>query len=349
MMPKGQKEEDMTQVKRSFVEGIPKAELHVHLEGTLEPDLKLKLAQKNGIDLGMSTVEEIKETYQFTDLTSFLAVYYPGMQVLVEEDDFYQLAMAYFRKAKSQGVRYAEVFFDPQAHTSRGVSFDAVIRGYQRAIKEAPSLGIEAQLVMCFLRDMSLESALDHYEMARPYRDWIVGVGLDSDERNNPPLKFEKVFKKAKADGYEITVHCDIDQEDSVQHIRDVLYTIGASRIDHGTNIVEDPELVDYAVKHKIGFTNCPVSNSFVTEDMKGKEIKYLLDKGAKVTINSDDPAYFQSYIADDMLALAKEVDLSQEELVRLVKNAFEVAWLPPETKEAYLREVDQYLQKERV
>ena len=256
----------MTEVTRAFIQGLPKAELHLHLEGSLEPELKLRLARKNHIDIGQSTIEEVKASYQFDSLTSFLAVYYPAMNVLQDESDFYALASDYIRRAAENGVKYAELFFDPQAHTSRGVPFDTVINGYYKAVCDAPEMGVEAHLIMCFLRDMSAESAMETYEQMLPHKDKIIGVGLDSDERNNPPEKFAQVFARAKADGLHITMHCDIDQIDSIGHIRTCLMDIGVERLDHGTNIVEDPALVQYVIDHKIGFTCCPCSNSFVTE-----------------------------------------------------------------------------------
>ena len=334
----------MTKISKDFIYGIPKAELHMHLEGSLEPELKLKLANKNKIDIGMTTVEEIKETYQFNDLTSFLAIYYPGMEVLRDREDFYDLAMEYFKTVQKHNVKYVEVFFDPQAHTSRGVAFEDLFEGYYKATQDAKELGITAKLIMCFLRDMSEESAIEHYEMAKPYKDRILGIGLDSDERDNPPLKFKNVFKMAKDDGFNITMHCDIDQKDSIKNIEDALHTIGVSRIDHGTNIVENEALVQYAIDNKIGFTCCPVSNSFVTDDMKSKEIKELLDKGAKVTVNSDDPAYFQSYISDDMIALANHTGLTKEDIIKLAKNSFEIAWMSEEEKQQYLDEIDEFV-----
>ena len=338
----------MTECTRTFIEGLPKAELHLHLEGTLEPDLKLKLAQKNQIDIGQTTIEEVTASYQFNDLTSFLAVYYPAMNVMQEEDDFYALAMAYLKKAKDNGVKYVELFFDPQAHTSRGIAFDTVINGYYKAVQEAPSIGIEANLIMCFLRDMSAESAMETYEAALPHKDKFIGVGLDSDERNNPPEKFAEVFQRAKADGFHLTMHCDIDQEDSIEHIRTCLKEIGVERLDHGTNIVEDPSLVDYVVEHKIGFTCCPVSNSFVTSDMKGKEMVELLHKGALVTVNSDDPAYFQSYIANDLYTLADAYNLTKDDVIRIAKNSFQATWLPEEKKAAYIAMIDAYVKENR-
>ena len=281
-----------TDVTRDFAFGLPKAELHLHLEGTLEPDLKLALARKNGVDIGQSTVEEVQATYRFNDLTSFLAVYYPAMDVLQDEDDFYALAAAYFQRARANGVVRAECFFDPQAHTSRGIEIDTVIRGYHRAVVEARESGLSADLILCFLRDMSAQSALETLQAALPYKHMFIGVGLDSDERDNPPTKFARVFELAREAGLHVTMHCDIDQVGSIDNIRAALTELGAQRLDHGTNIVEDPSLVAYARDHGIGLTSCPLSNSFVTDEMKGKEIVELTAAGVKVSINSDDPAY---------------------------------------------------------
>lgn len=334
----------MNTITKEFINGLPKAELHLHLEGTLEPNLKLTLAQKNNIDIGQATIEEVQKSYQFDSLTSFLNVYYPAMNVLQKEDDFYALAMAYLHKVKKNNVRYVEMFFDPQAHTSRGVPFEDVINGYYRAVEESPSLGIKSKLIMCFLRDMSAESAMETYQAALPYRDKIVGIGLDSDERGNPPEKFAEVFALAKKDGFHITAHCDIDQENSIGNIRTALLEIGVERLDHGTNIVEDPMLVEYVKEHGIGLTCCPVSNSFVTEDMKGKEMVDLLHQGVKVTVNSDDPAYFQSYISNDMYTLATKFNLSKDDIVTIAKNAFEIAWMTDEERKPFLDEVDRYV-----
>jgi len=333
----------MAECLREFIKGLPKAELHLHLEGSLEPELKLALAQKNKIDIGQTTIEEVKASYQFDSLTSFLGVYYPAMNVLQDADDFYRLARAYLDKAVENGVRYVEWFFDPQAHTSRGVPFANVINGYYRAVEEAPSLGVEAHLIMCFLRDMSAESAMETFREALPYKDKFIGVGLDSDESNNPPEKFAEVFKLAKEAGLHITMHCDIDQIDSIGHIHTCLKEIGVERLDHGTNIVEDEALVDYVIQNKIGFTCCPVSNRFVTGDMKAKEIKELLHKGALVTANSDDPAYFQSYIVNDMAELAREADLTKADLVQLAKNSIRITWMSEEKKKKLLAEIDTY------
>ena len=331
-------------VTKEFIQGLPKAELHLHLEGTLEPELKLQLAKKNGIDIGQHTFEEVKATYQFDSLSSFLQVYYPAMNVLKDEDDFYALAMDYLKKAKIHNVKYVELFFDPQAHTTRGISFETVINGYYRATHEALDLGVEAHLIMCFLRDMSAESAMETYKQALPYRDKILGIGLDSDERNNPPRKFADVFALAKKDGFHITMHCDIDQENSIGHISEALMEIGVERLDHGTNIVEDPSLVAYIKARGIGLTCCPVSNSFVVDDMKGKEMLELLHQGIQITVNSDDPAYFQSYISDDMLALAEKYNMTREDVVQIAKNSFGIAWVSDEKKKEYWNMIDEYV-----
>ena len=327
-----------------FVTGLPKAELHVHLEGTLEPDLKLRLAERNGVDIGQTTVEDVQATYRFTDLTSFLAVYYPAMDVLQTEDDFFELAHAYLLRAAADGVKHAEMFFDPQAHTARGVPFEAVVKGYHRAAAAAADFGVDADLIMCFLRDLSAESAAATLEASVPFTDLVLGVGLDSDEHGNPPEKFADVFARARDLGYRLTMHCDIDQVGSIDNIRTVLETIGVDRIDHGTNIVEDPSLVDVVRERGIGLTSCPVSNSFVTSDMKADEIVQLLHDGVKIMINSDDPAYFGAYVAGNYDALVEKAGLSLDDVVRLAKNSFEASWLDDEAKAAHLAEIDAYV-----
>lgn len=334
-----------TNVSRKFIDGLPKAELHVHIEGTLEPDLKLKLAKRNHVDIGQSSIEEVKASYKFNDLSSFLAVYYPAMNVLQTEQDFYDLAMAYLHRAAKNNVRHVEIFFDPQAHTTRGIPFETVINGLYKATVDARALDVDARLIMCFLRDFSRESARKTLEESMKYRDKFIGVGLDSDEHNNPPMKFWNQFTDATKIGLHVTSHADIDQKDSIEHIRELLEVIGTERIDHGTNVVEDPDLVDFAVKNKIGFTCCPLSNSFVRPEMKGKEILELLNKGAKVSIHSDDPAYFGGYINDNYYALADNYNLTQDQVVTLAKNSFEASWISTEQKDLYLQEIDKYVE----
>jgi len=330
---------------REFVTGLPKAELHLHLEGTLEPDLKLELARRNGVELAQSTVEEVQASYVFDSLASFLAVYYPAMDVLVTEQDFYDLATAYLRRASADGVTHVEMFFDPQAHTSRGVPFADVVNGYHRAAVDGAALGVDAHLILCFLRDFSAESAAETLEASVPFADKILGVGLDSDERENPPSKFGAVFARARELGYRLTMHCDIDQVGSIENIRQVLEDIGVDRIDHGTNVVEDPALVEVVRERGLGLTCCPVSNSFVTDDMKATEIAQLLRAGVKVTVNSDDPAYFGGYVAENYVALVEKAGLTSEEVVTLAKNSFEASWVSDADRARFLAEVDAYVE----
>ena len=328
----------------SFIDGMPKAELHLHLEGTLEPELKFELAARNDVGLAYGSAAEMRARYAYHDLSSFLAAYYEGMSVLRTERDFYDLAMAYFRKASSQNVVYAEVFFDPQAHTSRGVPFDAVIGGFHRARLDAGAdLGLRAQLIMCFLRDMSADSAMRTLEQSLPHRDRIIGVGLDSDERDNPPLKFKEVFDRARGEGYRLTMHCDVDQADAVGHIWQCLDDIGVERIDHGVNCVEDDALMSRLGRDGVGLTVCPVSNSWVTDGLKARELKTMLDRSLRATVNSDDPAYFGAYVAENLAAAQEAAGLTAAEIIRLARNSFEIAWLDPADRAAYLTALDAY------
>ncbi|MEE6295936.1 adenosine deaminase [Georgenia wangjunii] len=327
-----------------FIAGLPKAELHLHIEGTLEPELTFALAQRNGIALEHATAEDVRASYSFDSLPSFLSVYYDSMRVLLTADDFYDLAMAYLTKAASQNVRYAEIFFDPQAHTSRGVPFPTIMGGLRRALVDARrDLGIHGELILCFLRDFSAEHAMSTLMESLPYRDWILGVGLDSDEKGNPPAKFAAVFARARAEGYLLTMHCDIDQDDTHEHIRQAIEDIGVDRVDHGSNAFERPALVESIKERGLGLTCCPISNGWVVDGMKGTEIVGLLEAGIKVTINSDDPAYFGGYVAENYERLAADVDLTREQLIRLARNSFDVAWLSGRERDQYLAELEAY------
>ena len=328
----------------AFTAELPKAELHVHLEGTLEPELKLELARRNGVDIGQDSVDEVRATYVFDSLASFLGVYYPAMDVLVQRRDFHDLAMAYFRKAASQNVRHAEVFFDPQVHVARGVAFEDVVGGYHDAVLRARrELDLSAALILCIVRDLPVESAEAVLEAALPMRDRIVGIGLDSDERGNPPARFAHLFARAREAGFKITAHCDVDQEDTAEHLRQVLEDIGVDRVDHGTNVVEDPRLLALLTERGTGLTCCPISNSFVTGDSKAPVIARLLRSGVRVTVNSDDPAYFGGYVTENLLALVDQASLTPDELVQLQRNAFEISWISDDEREGFLAELDAF------
>lgn len=327
---------------KPLIEALPKTELHVHLEGTLEPEMSFALAQKNGVSLPFKTPAEILAAYDFTDLPSFLAIYYPAMNVLQDESDFFALTWAYLQKAREQNIVYAEMFFDPQAHTSRGVPFATVITGIRKAQeKAAAELGVETQLILCFLRDMSAESAMSTLREALPYKHWLVGVGLDSDEKHNPPAKFAEVFALARAEGLKLTMHCDVNQLNTLVHIGQALDDIAVDRIDHGINSLEDPALCATIAARGIGLTVCPVSNRFVVQDLTASHLRRMLDLGMRATVNSDDPAYFRAYVNENFIALAEEGGMTREEIVQLVKNGFQVSWIDEADRQRYLARVD--------
>jgi adenosine deaminase len=331
--------------RTDFIDCMPKADLHVHLEGTLEPDLSFALAQKNAVALSYGSPEELLQAYNFHDLPSFLAIYYKGMEVLKDEDDFFELTWAYLLKAREQNVVYAEMFFDPQAHTSRGIPFGTVIRGIRRAQEKAlPELGVETQLILCFLRDMSAQSAMETLVEALPYKHWLVGVGLDSDEKDNPPRKFSAVFALARSEGLKLTMHCDVNQKNTLAHIGQVLHDIGVDRIDHGINALEDPALCEVIRARGLGLTVCPVSNRFCTQDLTATHIQRMLALGMRATINSDDPAYFRAYMNENLQALVDEGNLTQAEIIQLVRNSFLAAWLDDTRRNAYLQRLQAYL-----
>jgi len=329
----------------SFIAGLPKAELHVHLEGTIEPEFLFECAQRNNIELPYSSPDEVLAAYDFHDLPSFLAIYYPAMEVLQTEQDFYDLAMAYFRRAAEQNVVYVEPFFDPQAHTVRGVAFNTVIEGIHRAQIDAEAqLGVRSNLIMCFLRDMSAESAQQHLQMAEPFAEWLIGVGLDSDEKDNPPSKFADVFARARSMGLKLTMHCDVNQKDIVEHMWECLDLIKVDRIDHGVNALDDPALVKALRERGIGLTVCPISNRFVVQTLTGDEIRKLLAAGIQATVNSDDPAYFRGYMNENLQALADDAGFSTAELAQLTRNAIAISWADSELKTDLTRRLDDYL-----
>ena len=332
---------------QDFIHGMPKCELHVHLEGTLEAEMKFVLAERNGIELPYADAASLKAAYAFHDLQSFLKVYYEGMQVLLTEQDFYEICYAYLKKARSQNILYAEMFFDPQAHTSRGVAFDSIVRGIHQAQVDADrELGIRSQLIMCFLRELSAEDAMSTLQQSLPYKDWIVGVGLDSDERGNPPAKFLSVFSRARQEGYRLTMHCDVNQENTHEHIRQAIAEVGVERVDHGVNLLDDPALIALARARDLSFTLCPFANQSVLLRDAQQPVRRMLDLGLRVTINSDDPAYMQGlYLAENFGMAQRELSLSNAELHTLARNAFEAAWLPRSDRNHYLATLDDFAQ----
>ena len=324
-----------------FITGLPKCELHVHLEGTLEPTMADLLAERHGLPAPSAGAPR---PANFDGLADFLGRYYAAMAGLQTEQDFYDLAAAYLDLARRQGVVYAELFFDPQAHTTRGVPFGAVVRGLHRAQLDARRAGgPESALICCFLRDEPVESAAATLDSSLEFRDWILGVGLDSDERGNPPAKFAPVFARARTAGYRLTMHCDPRQEDALTHLWQCLDVVGVDRIDHGVECLADDRLVAELVQRQLGLTVCPLSNLRLYGDLMADAVVEMLERGILVTVNSDDPAYFGGYVADNYRAVADDVHLDRAALVRLARNGFEAAWLPSARRASYLRQIDDY------
>lgn len=334
---------------REFIHKLPKAELHLHIEGTFEPELMFEIARRNGVELRFKSVEELRKAYAFTDLQSFLDIYYEGAQVLLNEQDFYDLTWAYLKKASEQNVRHTEIFFDPQTHTDRGIPFETVINGIHRALVDAEKqLGITSKLILCFLRHLSAEAAMATLEQALPYKDWIVGVGLDSSEVGHPPEKFAAVFERAAREGFLIVAHAG--EEGPPEYVWQALKTLNVRRIDHGVRSTEDPELVKYLVEHEIPLTVCPLSNVklCVFDRIEDHNIKQMLDMGIKVTVNSDDPAYFGGYMDENFIAIQEGLNLSREDLYQMSKNAFEASFLSPEEKKKLIDELDAFMEAYR-
>ena len=324
-----------------FLRRMPKAELHIHIEGSLEPEMMFEIAARNGVRLRYRSVREVREAYDFADLQSFLDLYYEGTRVLLYERDFYELTLAYLRKAASQGVRHAEIFFDPQAHTSRGVAFETAITGIRRALLEGHRLlGVSSHLIMCLLRHLSAEEAAETLRQALPHRDWIVGVGLDSTEVGHPPEAFAAVFEEAARHGFRRVAHAG--EEGPPEYIRQALDELGAERIDHGVRCMEDPTLVRRLVHERVPLTVCPLSNVRlrVFPAIEEHPIRRMLSEGLRVTVNSDDPAYFGGYVADNYAAVRDGLDFSVEEFRAVVENSFLASFLEEGEKQRLLGEV---------
>jgi adenine deaminase len=323
---------------------LPKAELHIHIEGTLEPELMFRLAQRNGVGLPYADVDAVRRAYVFGDLQSFLDIYYQACAVLVQEQDFYELTSAYLERARRDGVRHAEIFFDPQTHTARGVSFATVITGLTRAIEDARTSGISASLIMCFLRHLSAEEANATLEQALPHRDLIIGVGLDSSEAGNPPVKFREVYRRAAAEGFRAVAHAG--EEGPPEYIWQALDVLGVERVDHGVRCLEDDALVQRLATDRMPLTVCPFSNVKlrVVDALADHPLARMLDRGLCATVNSDDPAYFGGYVAENLAAVASTLHLDDDAIVQLARNSFTASFLDEATKAGYLAEIDRAL-----
>lgn len=321
----------------ALIRALPKAELHVHIEGTFEPELMFAIAQRNQIDIPYKSVEDIKQAYNFQNLQSFLDIYYAGAAVLIHEQDFYDLAWAYFEKCAEDNVVHTEMFFDPQTHTDRGIAFEVVLNGLKRACDDAEEkLGISSHLIMCFLRHLSEEAAFQTLVQALPYKHQIIGVGLDSSEVGHPPSKFERVFDKAREAGFLIVAHAG--EEGPAEYVWEALDLLKVNRIDHGVRSEEDPVLMQRLIQDKMPLTVCPLSNLklCVVDDMADHNIRRLLQQGVHVTVNSDDPSYFGGYMNDNFIAITEALDLTENELTQLAINSFEASFISDAQKKAW-------------
>lgn len=334
----------MTVSLSDFVRGLPKAELHLHIEGTLEPELMFALAEHNGVRLPYPDVEAVRRAYAFSNLQDFLDIYYAGAQVLRTARDFHDLAMAYFRRLRDDGGVHAEIFFDPQTHTARGVPFGDVAEGLLSAMAEARrSLGVTSELILSFLRHLSEEEAFETLRAAQPWLDRIVGVGLDSSELGHPPSKFARVFAEARSLGLKILVHAG--EEGPPEYVREALDILKADRIDHGNRSLEDAELVTRLAREGVTLTVCPLSNLklCVVRDLRDHPMKRMLTLGLRATVNSDDPAYFGGYLLANYVETARAVGLSRADLLQLARNSFTGSFLAPAQVAAHLSEIDAY------
>jgi len=313
-----------------FIKRIPKAELHLHIEGTFEPELMFKIAGRNGIKLKYKSVDDLKKAYEFNNLQEFLDIYYTGASLLKTEEDFYDLTMEYLKKAANQNIVHTEIFFDPQTHTSRGVPFAVVINGIHRALKDGEKLrvkdydrGITSKMIMCFLRHLSEDDAFKTLREAIPFKEKIIAVGLDSSEVGHPPSKFKNVFEAALKEGFKTVAHAG--EEGPSEYVWEAIELLKVSRIDHGNSSISDPALIDEIVRREIPLTMCPLSNQKlkVQANLAGHPLKEMMDKGVIVTVNSDDPAYFGGYLNENYLAISKALNLSEAHINRLIENSF--------------------------
>ena len=318
----------MSEISHKWLNGLPKIELHLHIEGTLEPELLFKLAKRNSIQLPFNSIDEVKKAYQFSNLQDFLDIYYQGAEVLLHKQDFYDLTWAYLLMCKQQNVMHVEPFFDPQTHTVRGVPFETIVSGIAEALADGKAkLGITSRLIMCFLRHLSEESAIETLKSSEQFTDVIYGVGLDSSEMGNPPEKFINVFSKAKGMGYKLVAHAG--EEGPASYIWSTLDVLNVQRIDHGIRAIDDPDLMLRLIESQMPLTICPLSNVKlrVFDTMASHTILDMLDLGVCVTVNSDDPSYFGGYMTENFLALYDSLELSRDQAIRLINNSIDASF----------------------
>ncbi|MDC1386985.1 adenosine deaminase [Candidatus Thioglobus sp.] len=333
----------MSEISHKWLNGLPKIELHLHIEGTLEPELLFKLAKRNSIQLPFNSVNEVKKAYQFSNLQDFLDIYYQGAEVLLHKQDFYDLTWAYLLMCKQQNVMHVEPFFDPQTHTLRGVAFKTIVSGISEALADGKGkLGITSRLIMCFLRHLSEESAIETLKSSEQFTDVIYGVGLDSAEMGNPPEKFINVFSKAKGMGYKLVAHAG--EEGPASYIWSSLDVLNVQRIDHGIRAIDDPDLMLRLIESQMPLTICPLSNVKlrVFDAMASHTILDMLDLGVCVTVNSDDPSYFGGYMTENFLALYDSLELSRDQAISLINNSIDASFAEDSRK----KELSNLLQK---
>ncbi|MGY6631472.1 MAG: adenosine deaminase [Wenzhouxiangella sp.] len=329
------------------IQSLPKVELHLHIEGSLEPELMFALAERNGVELPWHSVDDIRQAYQFTDLQSFLDIYYAGAAVLQTEQDFHDLTWAYLERARGDKVRHTEIFFDPQTHTDRGIDFDTVVAGITSALDRGrEELGISSELILCFLRHLSADQAMATLKQALPWKHRIIAVGLDSSEQGHPPEKFTAVFDRAREEGFLTVAHAG--EEGPPEYIEQALDLLKVKRIDHGVRCLEDPKLVRRLQKEQVPLTVCPLSNIklCVFDRLENHNLKTLLDAGLRVTINSDDPAYFGGYIGENFDATAQALTLSLDDIEQLARNAVTASFLDPDRQQDLMIEIDHWREK---
>ena len=328
----------------NFIEGIPKAELHLHIEGTFEPELMFKIAQRNNIPINYNSIDELKKAYNFNNLQEFLDMYYAAAKVLIHIQDFYDLTWAYLTKVHEQNIIHTEIFFDPQTHTDRGVSFNTVIQGIHSALEDGKEkLGISSKLIMCFLRHLDEAAAFETLNQALPYKNWIAGVGLDSSEMGHPPSKFERVFSKAREEGFITVAHAG--EDGPAEYVWEAINLLKVSRIDHGNQSLDDDQLIKHIAEKQIPLTVCPLSNLElkVVNDLKDHPLMKLMEAGIMVTINSDDPAYFGGYVNENYTCIASALNLSKKQITELAKNSIKSSFLPDGDKEKIIMQIEEY------